>query len=160
MPPTSEQSKEPVAWSDQQSVDVHGRCVGTKDGLDVVGSGEGTAEGIAPVGFDDGCRDGWGVGRGVGARTGALVGAVGADAMSPTWLSWDTQRSPAECSPTLATSCAAWGECSFWRLVRLAEPSGIVRLLYQAGVGGFDTSVRAFPQDVRSDSSTAEQRSQ
>jgi len=76
-----------VAWSDQQSVDVHGRCVGTKDGLDVVGSGEGTAEGIAPVGFDDGCRDGWGVGRGVGARTGALVGAVGAAVGARHW-SW------------------------------------------------------------------------
>ena len=78
-----------------------------------------------------------------------VVGAVGADAMSPTWASWQAQRTAADCSPSLATSCATWGECSFWRLVRLAEPSGIVRLLYQGGVGGFDTSIRAFPQDVQ-----------
>lgn len=78
-----------------------------------------------------------------------IVGAVSADAMSPSWGRWDMPRPAAECSPTLQPSCSGWRECSFWRLVRLVEPTGIVRLLYVSGVGGFDTSVRALPEDIQ-----------
>ena len=79
-----------------------------------------------------------------------IVGAVAADALSPSWHSWKTPTTAATCSTSAPIDCAGWRECSFWRLVRFAEPSGLVRLLYASGVGGFDSSIKAFPVDTQS----------
>lgn len=81
----------------------------------------------------------------------ALVGAVAADAMTPSWEEWDTPKAAAECSIGAGIDCGAWEGCGFWRMTRVFEPSGLLRLLLIGGFGGFDTSIRALPADVQAD---------
>ena len=79
----------------------------------------------------------------------SIVGAVAIDAMSPYWSAWDTPIPEASCSPDHALESGD-SAIPFWRMVRDAEPTGLVRILYVSGYGGYDEVVKWFPPSVQS----------
>jgi pimeloyl-ACP methyl ester carboxylesterase len=76
-----------------------------------------------------------------------LVAGVACDAMDPDWFEWDARR-PAENCDT-AVALPAYNFLNFWTLVDSGQPSGLVRIIYSSGFGGFDALVNLVPDDWR-----------
>ena len=72
-------------------------------------------------------------------------GMVAVDAMVPEWYEYNRRRESAYCSETSELLPNGW----FWPLVRVATPSGLPRIVYATGFGGFADSVNLYPEKYR-----------
>ena len=64
-------------------------------------------------------------------------GMVAVDAMTPEWFNFDEPRTAKECGATVELAPTGW----FWPAVRVVTPTGLPRLVYATGFGGFSDSV-------------------
>ena len=75
-------------------------------------------------------------------------GVVAVDAMVPAWSGQNTSRPAAACDVDAPLSNSD-ANIPFWKLVRDAEPTGLVRIMYVSGVGGYNAVVLWFPRAVQ-----------
>jgi pimeloyl-ACP methyl ester carboxylesterase len=64
-------------------------------------------------------------------------GMVAVDAMTPGWFDYEVPRTASECGTAVALAPTGW----FWPAVRVVTPTGLPRLVYATGFGGFSDSV-------------------
>jgi len=77
-----------------------------------------------------------------------IVGAVAIDALAPQWVSWREPRPQAVCNCD-APLHDPYGFVVFWKYIKTASPTGLVRLLYASGLGGYDVVMKMYPSDVQ-----------
>lgn len=72
-----------------------------------------------------------------------ILGGVAVDAMAPDWLQHDVPRPAASCSPA-----APFEGGPLWPTFRILSATGVVRILYSSGFGGFNIAVLMYPADL------------
>ena len=72
-----------------------------------------------------------------GSPSWRVRGMVAVDAMTPEWSDYQKPRPKDECNSALPPGPTGW----FWPAVRVVTPTGLPRLLYETGYGGYSDSV-------------------
>ena len=67
-------------------------------------------------------------------------GMVAVDAMTPSWFAFDKPRPTDQCNVNVEPVSTGW----FWPAVRVVTPTGLPRIVYATGFGGFSDSVSLY----------------